>query len=131
MAHQSRVKIDAIEVDKDLLLPHLSQFYSEVFAEDVFELYKNLPRYDLILMIDVIEHSDKEKAIAMLKYFLSKNSVMLIATPISFFNKNCIKANLNITFLIGRPKILRNWEIQIINIWMEELFIFCHKKKWK
>ena len=87
MSQQSRVKIDAIEVDKDLLLPHLSQFYNEVFAEDVFKIYKSLPQYDLILMIDVIEHLDKGKAIAMLEYFLSKNSILLIATPISFFKQ--------------------------------------------
>lgn len=87
MAQQSSVKIDAIEVDKDLLLPHLSQFYNEVFAGDVFEIYKSLPQYDLILMIDVIEHLDKENAIAMLKYFLSKNSILLIATPVSFFKQ--------------------------------------------
>ena len=87
MAQQSRIKIDAIEVDKDLLLPHLNQFYNEVFAEDVFEIYKSLPQYDLILMVDVIEHLDKEKAIAMLKYFLSKNSIILIATPVYFFKQ--------------------------------------------
>ena len=87
MAQQSKVHIYAIEVDKDLLLPHLSQVYNEVFADNVFEIYKILPQYDLILMIDVIEHLDKENAIAMLKYFLSKNSIILIATPVSFFKQ--------------------------------------------
>ncbi|MEO8961718.1 MAG: hypothetical protein ABI325_07550 [Ginsengibacter sp.] len=87
MARQSHVKIDAIEVDEDLMLPHLSQFYNEIFFGDVFSIYKNIGNYELILMVDVIEHLDKEKAIELLKYFISKNSKILVATPIHFFQQ--------------------------------------------
>ncbi len=88
MCQQSRVKIDAVEVDEDLMLPHLSQFYNEVFFGDIFSIYRNLSRYDLILMVDGIEHLDKEKAVELLKYFISKNSRILVATPIDFFNQD-------------------------------------------
>ncbi len=87
MADQSRVKIDAVEVDEDLLLPHLSQFYNKVFFGDVFSIQEKFEDYDLILMIDVIEHLDKQKAIELLKNFLLKNSTVLIATPIHFFQQ--------------------------------------------
>lgn len=85
MVQQSSIRIDGIEVDEDLLLPHLKQFYSEIFIGDVFKIYKDFQDYDLILMIDVIEHLDKEKAIIMLKYFLTKNMQVLVATPMTFF----------------------------------------------
>jgi SAM-dependent methyltransferase len=88
MAQQIRVKIDASEVDKDLMLPHLFQFYNEVFFGDIFSVYKNVGNYDLILMIDVIEHLDKEKSIELLQYFLGKNSQIIVATPIDFFNQD-------------------------------------------
>lgn len=87
MVQQSHVKMDAIEVDEDLMMPHLSQFYNEVFFGDVFSIYKKLGNYDLILMVDVIEHLDKEKAIELLKYFVSTKAKILIATPIHFFQQ--------------------------------------------
>ena len=88
MSRQSRVTIDAVEVDEDLMLPHLSQFYNEVFFADIFSIYKSLNHYDLILMVDVIEHLEKEKAIALLKYFVSKDSKIMVATPVDFFNQD-------------------------------------------
>jgi len=87
MSQQSRVCIDCIEVDRDLLLPHLTQFYNNVFVGDVFDIYQTLPRYDLVLMIDVIEHLDKEKAISLLKYYISKRANIIIATPVEFFEQ--------------------------------------------
>ncbi|MGN6343326.1 MAG: hypothetical protein ACTHML_20270 [Ginsengibacter sp.] len=88
MSQQSRVKIDAVEVDEDLMLPHLSQFYNKVFFADIFSIYKSLNHYDLILMVDVIEHLEKEKAIGLLKYFVSKDSKIIVATPVDFFNQD-------------------------------------------
>ena len=87
LAEQSNIKIDAIEVDEDLILPHLNQIYSNIFFGDVFEVYENLSQYELILMIDVIEHLDKKKALAMLNHFLAKGSKIIIATPLSYFQQ--------------------------------------------
>jgi hypothetical protein len=88
MSVQSSIKIDAVEVDEDLMLPHLDQIYSKVYFGDVFKIYKELPGYELILMVDVIEHLDKENSISLLKYFLSKNSTVLISTPLLFFEQH-------------------------------------------
>lgn len=87
MAAQSNVSVDAIEVDKDLLLPHLSQFYNEIFVGDVFDIYDKIGAYELVIMIDVIEHLNKEKALELLKYFISKGTKIIIATPIDFFEQ--------------------------------------------
>lgn len=88
MAEQSRITIDCVEVDKDLLLPHLNQFYHNVFVGDVFDIYQTLQDYDLVLMIDVIEHLDKNKALALLKHYISRGTNVIIATPIDFFEQN-------------------------------------------
>jgi hypothetical protein len=88
MAQQSDVKIDAVEVDQDLLLPHLSQLYNTVYTGDILTTYTSLPSYDLILMIDIIEHINKNEAKEMLKYFLSRGSRIIIATPLKFFEQS-------------------------------------------
>ena len=93
LAEQSNIKVDAVEVDADLMLPHLDQIYSKVYFGDIFELYKNLPEYEMILMIDVIEHLDKEKSIEMLRYFLTRNSKILIATPLTFFQQEIYESS--------------------------------------
>lgn len=88
MLQLSSITIDACEADIDLMLPHLSQIYQTVFTGDVLEKYQGFKNYDLILMIDVIEHLEKAKAEDMLKYFVSKGTTLIIATPAHFFEQN-------------------------------------------
>ena len=88
LAELSSIKIDAVEADTDLMLPHLPHLYNKVYFDDVTKIYKALPVYDLILMVDIIEHLEKQKAEEMIKHFLSKNITLLIATPIDFFNQD-------------------------------------------
>jgi SAM-dependent methyltransferase len=83
----SHILIDAVEVDEDLILPHLSHLYTTIYFGDVLKLYKDFPVYDLILMVDIIEHIDKKEALNMLKYFLKNGSKILIATPKLFFEQ--------------------------------------------
>jgi len=88
LRQQSAVVIDACEADKDLFLPHLDQLYRNIYEGDVLKNYTQIGRYDLILMIDVIEHLDKQQAIEMLRYFISNNGIILIATPSDFFEQH-------------------------------------------
>ncbi len=89
MAQNSDVAIDAIEVDETLIMPHLSQFYRNVYFGDVFEQYKLMQEsYDLVIMIDVVEHLEKVKTLELIKDLITKNTIVLVATPINFFNQH-------------------------------------------
>ena len=88
LKEQSRLNIDAVEVDEDLILPHLNHIYREIIIGDILLLYDKLPGYDLLLMIDIIEHLDKFSALQMLKTLLSKNDCIIIATPKVFFDQH-------------------------------------------
>lgn len=87
LREQSKIIIDAVEIDPDLVLPHLEHFYNKIIIGNILEIYKELEKYDLILMIDVIEHLEKEHAILMLKEFLTKGSNILIATSRNYFQQ--------------------------------------------
>jgi len=87
LREQSNVTIDAVEADADLMLPHLDHLYHSIYFEDILTLYKKLPVYDLILMVDIIEHINKEGALQMLSQFLKEGSKIIIATPIHFFEQ--------------------------------------------
>lgn len=84
---QSNITIDAVEVDPDLMLPHLQQFYSNVHFGDILTMYRNFSGYDLVLMIDIIEHIPKEEAIVILKHFVTSNACVIVSTPIDFFEQ--------------------------------------------
>lgn len=85
---QSSVAIDAVEVDTDLLLPHLDHLYNKVYFGDILDIYRDLPTYQLILMVDIIEHIDKGKALKMLKFYLEQGCRIIVATPINYFQQH-------------------------------------------
>ena len=84
---QSDILIDAVEIDPDLMLPHLSQIYNEVYFGNILDIFERLPSYDMVLMIDIIEHIDKGGALVLLRHFLQEGSTVIIATPINFFKQ--------------------------------------------
>jgi len=92
MRDQSCIRVDAVEVDADLMLPHMDHFYSEVFQGDIAGIFGQLPRYDLVLMIDVIEHVSKADGQAILQHWLSRHETVLVSTPVSFFEQHLFQS---------------------------------------
>jgi SAM-dependent methyltransferase len=87
LAQQSEVAVDAVEIQKTYLWPHIDQFYRKVFVGRIEELYEALGHYDVVLMADVIEHIEKPAALAILRHFLAKGSTIVIATPKDLFHQ--------------------------------------------
>ncbi len=89
----SSINIDAVEADESLMLPYLKDIYNNIYFGDVTKIYPALPNYDLILMIDVIEHVYKNDALAVLNYFLKNNCKIIIATPKDFFQQDLYESD--------------------------------------
>jgi cyclopropane fatty-acyl-phospholipid synthase-like methyltransferase len=76
-------QLDGVEVHKPYITDVQKAIYDTIYYMDVTKDYTKLPTdYDLVLMIDVIEHMSYEKGHEILKYF--KGSSILVSTPISF-----------------------------------------------
>ncbi len=88
VAAQSRLQTDAVEVERTFLWPHLSHFYRRVYVGKIEELYPTLPRYDVVLMADVIEHLTKEDGARIVSHFLKQGSRVVISTPKRFFEQH-------------------------------------------
>jgi 2-polyprenyl-3-methyl-5-hydroxy-6-metoxy-1,4-benzoquinol methylase len=74
--------IDAVEDTKYLLTNRLRSIYNKVYEQDIFDCYYNIKDYDLIIMIDILEHWEKLKGIELIKILLAKNNKnILISTP--------------------------------------------------
>jgi 2-polyprenyl-3-methyl-5-hydroxy-6-metoxy-1,4-benzoquinol methylase len=93
LAQQSRIAIDAVESNSDYLWPHLDQLYRQIFLGRIETLYETLPRYDTILMADVIEHLEKHDALSIIRHFIQAGSSMIIATPRDFFQQELFESN--------------------------------------
>ena len=92
LVDQSRISIDAVESNPDYLWPHVAQLYGEVFVGRIEELYSQLPRYDLVLMCDVVEHMEKTDGVAVLKHFLQRGSAVVVSTPTELFRQELFES---------------------------------------
>jgi SAM-dependent methyltransferase len=72
--------IDSVEDTKYLLTARMKGLYNRVFEKDIFNFYPEMEDYDLILLIDTVEHWEKEKALQLLGVLARKGSV-LVSTP--------------------------------------------------
>jgi hypothetical protein len=76
------VTIDGIEVFDDYRNPIWDYFYDQVTIGDGFEyLKKTQKRYDLIVVCDVIEHFERDKALELLDLMRSRAETVVITTP--------------------------------------------------
>jgi SAM-dependent methyltransferase len=92
LLQQSSVAVDGVDVNQDYAFPHLPQFYRQMYWGRIEELCEGLPHYDVVLMVDVIEHIDKQKAMAVLRALIDRGSVMVIATPRRFFEQHLFES---------------------------------------
>lgn len=77
-----RCRIDCIEGFEKYITPLHRYIYNDVYTGDAARMVFDLEeRYDLVLMIDVIEHFEHEKGLEILNYFLARGSHILISTP--------------------------------------------------
>lgn len=74
--------IDAVEAEQRYITPRLRAVYDSVFWEDVTHFNDRLDNYDLVLMIDVIEHMSKITALELLERI---KGWVVICTPQEWF----------------------------------------------
>lgn len=76
--------LDAIEVEPSYITPRLKAIYDEVFLDDVRNWSgKDLGFYDVVLLVDVIEHLDKDEGLELLERIPGR---VVVCTPEEFFS---------------------------------------------
>jgi len=74
-------RIDAIEVFEPYVTPLLRSIYDEVHVGDAIDILPELPVYDLVLLIDVLEHMDKANGTRLITSALGKGTLVIVSTP--------------------------------------------------
>jgi hypothetical protein len=80
-------RIDAVEAHP-YDTPLYAWVYDEVRFADVLDVAGDIRDYDLVIMSDVIEHIEKEPALALLRELVTHNRNVLVSTPLDFFEQH-------------------------------------------
>jgi SAM-dependent methyltransferase len=78
---ERRIKIDGIEGFPEYVRDGQRFFYDNIFIGNALELLPGLPSYDLILLIDVLEHFTKEDGLELLQCCAQKARHVIVSTP--------------------------------------------------
>ncbi len=73
--------IDGIEIYEPYILAHHEQIYDRIYRGNALDILPDLQRYDLILLIDVLEHFDHNEAVRLLALCQEKCKALIISTP--------------------------------------------------
>jgi hypothetical protein len=75
-------RIDCVEIFQQYISPLHKYVYDNVYNENILEIAPKLDtKYDVVLLIDVIEHFEKIDGINLLNTLLAKNESVLVSTP--------------------------------------------------
>lgn len=80
--YEFKKRIDCVEVFKEYITPLHKYIYNNIYNNNILDLVTNLDyRYDLVLLIDVLEHFEKKDGSELLKTLVKNNNGVLISTP--------------------------------------------------
>ncbi len=89
-----KIIIHGVEAHQEYITPIHELLYDKIFKGD-FLITKNQidDNYDLILLIDVIEHFNREDGINLINFLLKRTKNLLIATPDGFIEQEEVYNN--------------------------------------
>lgn len=77
-----KLRIDGVEAFEGYRNVLHEFAYDQIYYEDITNLADQLSSYDVILMMDVLEHFDKDKGMELLQFLVKKTKkAILISTP--------------------------------------------------
>lgn len=77
-----RRRIDAVEAFPQYITPIHRFVYDNIYEDDILNVADKISfRYDLVLIIDVLEHFDKATGQSLLQQLLAKHKGVLVSTP--------------------------------------------------
>ena len=79
-----QLRIDCIEPFEEYITPLHKYIYDNIYLGKAEDLIDEIPNYDLILILGVIEHLEKGVGLNLLKKYKDKTKAIVLVTPNGF-----------------------------------------------
>lgn len=115
-----KIKIDGIEAFKDYQNPIHEYIYDKIYYNTVENVLPSLDHYDVIMLIDVLEHFEKNEGRTILEeLLLHVNKAIIISTPIDpddqeEYNGNTYEAHKSKWTILDFAQYKMDYELQSI-----------------
>jgi hypothetical protein len=129
IADQSSIVIDAVECNTDYLWPHISQFYRKVFQGRIEHIYASLSGYDLVLLIDVIEHLSPEFGKELLLHFSGTGASVIVTTPRVFFQQDLFDSTAEQHVSLWAPREIGSLQLPFDYMAVEGSWVYLISEK--
>lgn len=80
-----KTKIDGIEIFDKYITPSSDYIYNKIYIGNALKIISDLNKYDLIIMMDVLEHFNKEEGKQLLQKIYNKSKVFILTLPLGDF----------------------------------------------
>lgn len=108
------IKIDGVEYYKEFKTPIYDFIYDKIYYGDVFEILPKLEKYEVIILMHVIEHFEKKQAIELLKLMREHcTKRIIIGTPSRFFKTGYPQYPKEEHRSLFTPAEFTNWEYRV------------------
>ena len=75
-------RIDGVEIFENYITPIHEFVYNKMYTGDIKKMIDTIDfSYDLVLLIDVLEHFNKQDGKSLLNLLVAKNNAVLVSTP--------------------------------------------------
>jgi SAM-dependent methyltransferase len=88
-----KIKIDGIEAFPAYINDGHRYYYDKIYEGNALDTLPVVGQYDLILLIDVLEHFSQEDGISLLKQCVAKGKHVLISTPLDIGDQGAVFGN--------------------------------------
>ncbi len=72
-----RLNLIGVEIFKNYKNPIHDYIYDHIYYTDILTIINDLPNFDLILLVDVIEHIEKDRAAVLLRELIQKMNICI------------------------------------------------------
>lgn len=142
-------RIDGIEAFKDYITPLHEYIYDNIYLGDALEIIEKINfKYDLVIVIDVLEHFNKNSGKLLIEKIFKKSNGLLISTPKIFalqkdsfnniyeihrssWSKKALERigphifiydKYNHIYLFDKQETLNNLKEKLVNSYVEDLY---------
>ena len=90
---ERKIRIDGIEVFPGYISAGHRYYYDEIYIGGALATVPTLGQYDLILIVDVLEHFTEKEGLELLKQCTAKGKHILVSTPFDIGEQGAVFGN--------------------------------------